>query len=44
MLIVDLLPSPIDVGSVTGKDPKDNDLEKNRKPDLNAPLALLHLK
>ena len=26
--VVDLLPSPLDVGSVIGKDPKDNDTRK----------------
>ena len=42
--VVDLLPSPLDVGSVIGKDPKDNDLEKNRKPDLDAPFSALAFK
>ena len=42
--VVDLLPSPLDVGSVTGKDPKDNDLEKNRKPDFSAPFSALAFK
>ena len=42
--VVDLLPSPLDVGSVVGKDPKDNDLEKNRMPELNAPFSALAFK
>ena len=42
--VVDLLPSPIDVGSILGSDPKDNDVEKNRKPDADAPFSALAFK
>jgi len=42
--VVELLPSPLDVGSVVGIDPKDNDLEKNRKPDLASPFSALAFK
>ncbi len=42
--VVNLLPSPLDVGSVMGVDPKDNDQEKNRKPDLDSPFSALAFK
>jgi elongation factor G len=38
-----LLPSPLDIGSVKGINPK-NDLEVERKPDPNVPLAALAFK
>ncbi len=42
--VVNLLPSPLDVGSVAGIDPKNNDLEKDRKPDNSAPFSALAFK
>ena len=42
--VVNLLPSPLDVGSIAGSDPKDNDLEKNRKPELEEPFSALAFK
>ena len=42
--IVNLLPSPLDIGSVVGLDPKDNDVEKNRKPELEEPFSALAFK
>ena len=42
--VVNLLPSPLDIGSVVGLDPKDNDVEKNRKPDLEEPFSALAFK
>ena len=42
--VVNLLPSPLDIGSVAGIDPKNNDLEKDRKPDNSAPFSALAFK
>ncbi|MDC3166264.1 elongation factor G, partial [Candidatus Marinimicrobia bacterium] len=42
--VVNLLPSPLDVGSIAGSDPKDNDLEKNRKPEIEEPFSALAFK
>ena len=42
--VVNLLPSPLDIGSVVGLDPKDNDVEKNRKPDFEEPFSALAFK
>ena len=42
--VVNLLPSPLDIGSVSGLDPKDNDVEKNRKPELEEPFSALAFK
>ena len=42
--VVNLLPSPLDIGSVAGIDPKNNDLEKKRKPDDSAPFSALAFK
>ena len=42
--IVNLLPSPLDIGSIVGLDPKDNDVEKNRKPELEEPFSALAFK
>ena len=42
--VVNLLPSPLDVGSIAGLDPKDNDVEKNRKPELDEPFSALAFK
>tara|TARA_Y100000591_G_scaffold237354_1_gene208054 strand:- start:939 stop:2987 length:2049 start_codon:yes stop_codon:yes gene_type:complete len=42
--VVNLLPSPLDIGSVVGLDPKDNDIEKNRKPELEEPFSALAFK
>ena len=42
--IVNLLPSPLDIGSIVGLDPKDNDVEKNRKPELDEPFSALAFK
>ena len=42
--VVNLLPSPLDVGSIAGSDPKDNDVEKNRKPEIEEPFSALAFK
>ena len=42
--VVNLLPSPLDVGSISGLDPKDNDVEKNREPKLDDPFSALAFK
>ena len=42
--IVNLLPSPVDIGSIVGLDPKDNDVEKNRKPESEEPFSALAFK
>ncbi len=42
--VVNLLPSPLDVGSIAGVDPKDNEIEKNRKPELEEPFSALAFK
>ena len=42
--IVNLLPSPLDIGSIVGLDPKDNDVEKNRKPESEEPFSALAFK
>ena len=42
--VVNLLPSPLDVGSIAGLDPKDGDVEKNRKPELEEPFSALAFK
>ncbi len=41
--IIDYLPSPVDIGAVTGKDPR-NDKEEVREPDNDAPFAGLAFK
>ncbi len=42
--IVNLLPSPIDVGSINGLDPKDNDIAKKREPKTDQPFSALAFK
>ena len=42
--VVNLLPSPLDIVSVVGLDPKDNDVTKNRKPDIEEPFSALAFK
>ncbi len=42
--IVNLLPSPLDVGSIIGTNPKENDTEINRSPDIEAPFSALAFK
>ena len=42
--IVNLLPSPLDIDSIVGLDPKDNDVEKYRKPELDEPFSALAFK
>ena len=42
--VVNLLPSPLDIGSIVGLDPKDNDVEKNRKPEFEEPFSALAFK
>ena len=42
--VVNLLPSPLDVDSIVGIDPKDNELEKNRKPKAEEPFSALAFK
>lgn len=41
--VVSFLPSPVDIGAVTGKDPRD-EKELTREPDDEAPLAALAFK
>ena len=42
--VVDFLPTPLDVGDVSGFDPKDSDVVLKRKPDANAPFSALIFK
>ncbi len=42
--VVNLLPSPLDVDSIVGVDPKDSELEKNRKPEVEEPFSALAFK
>ena len=42
--VVNLLPSPLDVDSIVGVDPKDSELEKNRKPEIEEPFSALAFK
>jgi elongation factor G len=42
--VVDYLPSPIDVGAVTGHDPKDESKVLQRKPEDGEPLSALAFK
>ena len=42
--VIDFLPSPIDIGEVTGTDPKDSDLELVRKPNIDEPFSALAFK
>ena len=42
--VVDFLPSPIDVGDVDGKDPKNLERVERRPPDPEAPLCALAFK
>ena len=42
--VVDLLPSPLDIGEVKGTDPRDSDDELTRKPDIEEPFSALAFK
>ncbi len=42
--VVDYLPSPLDVGAVTGHSVKDEDVEELRAPEFDAPFAALAFK
>ena len=42
--VVDYLPSPLDVPSVEGGDPRDEEKRLTRKPDVNEPFAALAFK
>ncbi len=42
--VVDYLPSPLDVGAVTGHAVKDEDVEELRAPEFDAPFAALAFK
>ncbi len=42
--VVNLLPSPVDVGSIEGIDPKDTDIVKNRKVSRDEPFSALAFK
>jgi len=42
--IIEFMPSPIDVPSIKGIDPKDESVEMERKPDDNAPTSALAFK
>ena len=42
--VIDYLPSPLDVPSVEGGDPRDEEKRLTRKPDVNEPFAALAFK
>jgi len=42
-MVMEILPSPLDVEAITGTNP-DNDAEESRKPDANEPFAALAFK
>ena len=42
--IIDYLPNPMDVGSIKGFDPKDREVERNRKPSRDEPFSALAFK
>ncbi len=42
--VVDYLPSPLDVASVEGGDPRDEERRLTRKPDVNEPFSALAFK
>ena len=42
--VLDYLPSPLDVASVEGGDPRDEEKRITRKPDINEPFAALAFK
>ena len=42
--IIDYLPNPMDVGSIKGFDPKDREIERNRKPSRDEPFSALAFK
>jgi elongation factor G len=42
--VVDYLPSPLDVASVEGGDPRDEEKRLTRKPDVNEPFSALAFK
>ena len=42
--VLDYLPSPLDVPSVEGGDPRDEEKRITRKPDVNEPFAALAFK
>ena len=42
--IIEFMPSPLDVPSIKGIDPKDESVEMERKPDDNAPTSALAFK
>ena len=42
--VVDFLPSPVDVGSISGFEPGDTDVQLSRKPDVEEPFAALAFK
>ena len=42
--IINLLPSPMDIGSVKGSDPDDSDTERNRDPKDDEPFSALAFK
>ncbi|EFQ81851.1 translation elongation factor G [Aeromicrobium marinum DSM 15272] len=42
--VIDFLPSPIDVGAITGLDPRDETVSDTREPNESAPFAALAFK
>ena len=42
--IINLLPSPMDIGSIKGSDPDDSDTERNRDPKDDEPFSALAFK
>lgn len=42
--VVDFLPSPLDIGEVSGVDPDDSDIVLKRKPDEKSPFSALAFK
>ncbi|MFY9263117.1 MAG: elongation factor G [Actinomycetaceae bacterium] len=42
--VVDFLPSPLDIGTIHGVDPRDESVELTREPSLNEPFSALAFK
>ncbi len=42
--VIDYLPSPLDVPAIKGVDPRDENIELTRKPEIDGPLTVLSFK
>ena len=42
--VIDFLPTPLDVGAISGFDPKDTDIVLKRRPDVSEPFSALVFK